>query len=79
VAERLDNRRRTTYDAEKLAELLRGVCLLRRWNRRLGEGGLGVLPRKGYMVGDGTGNQQPLKPLLRQEAAQIIMNIVEGR
>jgi hypothetical protein len=31
------------------------------------------------MVGDGTGNQQPMKPLLRQEAAQIILNIVEGR
>lgn len=31
------------------------------------------------MVGDESGNQQPLKPLLRQEAAQIIMNILGGR
>ena len=77
VNERLEEESMT---AEKLAALLpEAFALLGKqeaapWAKEA----LDWCRERGYMVGDGTGNQQPMKPLLRQEAAQMMMRIMSG-
>lgn len=63
---------------EKLAELLPEAfaIMAKKEPSEWAKGALEYCKEKGYMVGDASGNQQPMKPLLRQEAAQLIMNIV---
>lgn len=77
VNKRLEEKEDEDMTPEKLAEMLpEAFALLAKkeaapWAKEA----LDYCKEKGYMVGDGNGNQQPMKPLLRQEAAQIIMNI----
>lgn len=77
VNKRLEEKEDEDMTPEKLAEMLpEAFALLAKkeaapWAKEA----LDYCKEKGYMVGDGSGNQQPMKPLLRQEAAQIIMNI----
>ena len=77
VNERLEEEAMT---AEKLAEMLpEAFALLGRQKAApWAQEALDWCREQGYMVGDGTGNQQPMKPLLRQEAAQMMMRIMSG-
>lgn len=81
VNKRLEEKEDEDMTPEKLAEMLpEAFAILAKkeaapWAKKA----LDYCKENGYMVGDENGNQQPMKPLLRQEAAQIIMNIAEGK
>lgn len=73
----LEVRLRFMMTSEKLAEMLPEafVILAKKEPDGWAKEALDFCRERGYMIGDETGNQQPMKPLLRQEAAQIIMKI----
>lgn len=79
VAESMNGKEDDDMTPEKLAELLPEAfaILAKKEAAPWAKEALDWCKENGYMVGDGTGNQQPMKPLLRQEAAQLIKNIMD--
>ena len=68
-------------DAEKLAELLPEAFSILA-EQKAGEGyetALAYCKEAGIMKGDAHGNQMPKKPLTREEAAQMVYNILTKR
>lgn len=68
-------------DAKKLAELLPEAFSILA-EQKAGEGyekALSFCKEKGIMKGDTHGNQMPKKPLTREEAAQMVYNILTKR
>jgi peptidoglycan L-alanyl-D-glutamate endopeptidase CwlK len=64
---------------EKLAELLPEAfaILAEKGASEWAKPALAWAKDKGIMVGDGTGNQMPQKPLTREEAAQVLYNALK--
>ena len=68
-------------DAKKLAELLPEAFSILA-NQKAGDGyetALAYCKEAGIMKGDANGNQMPKKPLTREEAAQMVYNILTKR
>ena len=76
-----DEKEDEDMDAEKLAELLPAAFAILA-KKEPGEGyeaALKFCKDEGIMKGDTSGNQMPKKPLTREEAAQMVYNILNKR